>query len=60
MDDFIDQLTDEIHRSRKEVSALQDRMDKAKSNSRMPCLILSGPARRLAMSPARSRLCPTG
>ena len=43
-DGVIDQLTDDLHQSRREVSALQDRVEEAEINSRLPCLILSGPA----------------
>ena len=43
-DGLIDQLSEELQQSRKEVSALQDRVEEAEINSRLPCLILSGPA----------------
>ena len=43
-DGVIDQLTEELHQSRNEVSALQTRMEEAEINSRLPCLILSGSA----------------
>ncbi|KAF0294364.1 hypothetical protein FJT64_007922 [Amphibalanus amphitrite] len=43
-DSVIDQLTDDLRRSRDEVSALQSRAEEAEINSRLPCLILSGGA----------------
>ena len=43
-DGVIDQLTEKLHQSQSEVSALQTRMEEAEINSRLPCLILSGPA----------------
>ena len=43
-DGVIDQLTEDLHQSRNEVSALQTRMEEAEINSRLPCLILSGSA----------------
>ena len=54
-DGTIDQLTEELDQSRKEVSALQIRVEEAEINSRLPCLVLSG----VAMAPRRaSRLEP--
>ena len=54
-DGTIDQLTEELDQSRKEVSALQIRVEEAEINSRLPCLILSG----AVMAPRRaSRLEP--
>ena len=43
-DGLIDQLSEELQQSRREVSALQDRVEEAEINSRLPCLILSGPS----------------
>ena len=43
-DCIIDQLVDELKQSRMEVSALQNRAEDAEINSRLPCVILSGPA----------------
>ena len=40
----IAELTDELRVSRAEVSALQVRVEEAEVNSRLPCLVLSGPA----------------
>ena len=48
-DGLIDQLTDDLRRSRDEVTALQFRMEEAEINSRLPCLVLSG----AAMAPRR-------
>ena len=41
-DGVIADLTDELHRSRSEVATLQERVEDAEMNSRLPCLILSG------------------
>ena len=43
-DGIIAELTDDLRRSRAEVTALQSRVEEAEVNSRLPCLILSGPA----------------
>ena len=43
-DNVITGLSDELRRSRSEVSALQTRVEDAEMNSRLPCLILSGAA----------------
>ena len=43
-DGLIDQLSGELQQLLKEVSALQDRVEEAEIISRLPCLILSGPA----------------
>ena len=43
-DVVIDDLTSELHQSRKEIVALQTRAEEAEVNSRLPCLVLSGPA----------------
>ena len=45
-DVIIDDLTGELHQSRKEIVALQTRTEEAEVNSRLPCLVLSGPAIR--------------
>lgn len=49
-DSVIDRLADELRQSREEVSALQMRVEDAEMNSRIPCLVLSGPA----MAPRRA------
>ena len=41
-DGVIDKLTEELGRSKQEVSALQQRVEEAEINSHLPCLILSG------------------
>ena len=43
-DGTIEQLTEELQKSREEVAALQVREEEAEINSRLPCLILSGAA----------------
>lgn len=43
-DSVISELTNDLHQSRREVSALQTRLEDAEINSRMPCLVLSGSA----------------
>ncbi|KAF0298595.1 hypothetical protein FJT64_004048 [Amphibalanus amphitrite] len=43
-DGVIAELQDELHHSRKETAALLTRVEEAEINSRLPCLILSGPA----------------
>ena len=43
-DIVIDDLTSELRQSRAEVTALQTRVEEAEVNSRLPCLVLSGPA----------------
>ena len=43
-DCVIAELTDELQQSRKEVCALETRVEDAEINSRLPCLILSGQA----------------
>ena len=55
-DGVIDRLTNELHQSKEEVSALQSRIEDAEINSRLPCLVLSG----AAMSPRNApRLEPS-
>ena len=43
-DGVIEELTEELRRSRSEVSALQSRVEEAEVNSRLPCLVPSGAA----------------
>ena len=43
-DGVIEELTEELRRSKSEVSALQSRVEEAEVNSRLPCLVLSGAA----------------
>ncbi|KAF0302330.1 hypothetical protein FJT64_025580 [Amphibalanus amphitrite] len=43
-DGVIAELQDELHQSKKETAALLTRVEEAEINSRLPCLILSGPA----------------
>ena len=43
-DNTIAELSEDLTQSRREVSALQSRVEDAEINSRLPCLILSGPA----------------
>ena len=56
-DGAIADLTDELRQSRSEVAALQARVEDAEMNSRLPCLILSGPAMAPATRPVWSRPC---
>ena len=49
-DGLIDRLSDELRQSRKDISALQTRVEEAEVNSRLPCLVLSG----AAMAPRRT------
>ncbi|KAF0299577.1 hypothetical protein FJT64_000062 [Amphibalanus amphitrite] len=49
-DNIIDRLSDDLRQSRQEISALQARVEDAEINSRLPCLVLSGPA----MAPRRA------
>ena len=53
-DSIIDRLSDDLRQSRQEISALQARVEDAEINSRLPCLVLSGPA----MAPHRAARLP--
>ena len=58
-DGIIAELTDDLRQSRAEVAALQHRVEEAEVNSRLPCLILSGPAMASCRAPRLEPPLPT-
>ena len=58
-DGIIAELTDDLRQSRAEVAALQHRVEEAEVNSRLPCLILSGPVMASCRAPRFELPLPT-
>ena len=54
-DSIIDRLSDDLLQSRQKISTLQSRIEDAKVNSRLPCLVLSGPAMAPHQAPRLQR-----
>ena len=59
-DVVIAELTDELRHSREEFTALQNRVEEAEVNNRLPCLIVSGAAMAARHAPRLEPPLPTG